>query len=158
MSTASTQAIADTIRDRLIGFTPVVGPDLVALLGSSSSSAGSDGHVFLDQAPNDLPPADKWAILRISWSRGSADGGRLRDGVCECTLYGKGRHTQPDLEDAADVIEQAWRLWIDAGPLVARHVTSRLIVPFDNAPEYVDRERVQIRLLLPFTAAPDFLT
>lgn len=158
MSTASTVAIIDAIRLRLLSYTPLAGPDLLSLLGSSSTSAGSDGHVFIDRAPDDLPRGSKWIVLETSFNRGGADGGLLRSGRCEVTLHGHGRQTQADLEDAADVIEQAWRRWIDTPDvLIARDPTSRLNVPFTNAPDFVDRERVVIRLTLPFVVAPTFL-
>jgi hypothetical protein len=156
MSTASLLGVLQILRTRLLSFSPVSGSSLATLLGSTSSGAGSDGKLYLNQAPQDL--TGFWGILRlIDAPQTGMDGGFLLRCTAELMLYGRPRSQQSAVERMADVAEQAWLNYSYAeisGVIITDRATNRFSVPFE---EPADRELVAIRLLLPFRTTPRFL-
>lgn len=162
MSTASTADIVETIRRHLLTFQPLGGgPSVVDLIGTSGSSAGSDGHIFIDQAPDDLDEDSIWLILAVqTLGPGPADGGGLRRGTLELTAYAYGRSRTRELEVIIDIVEQAWLNWmhVSDGSIIARPPFGRYTPSFEDAPSPIDREQSQVRILLPFVVNPSYLT
>lgn len=156
MSLASTQSILQEIRTRLLTFTPASGSTLATLLGSTTSGSGSDGKLFLNQAPDGI--TGFYGVLRLydEFQQGM-DGGFLLRCQAELILYGRPRAQQGAVERMADVVQQAW-LWFDStqvdGVLIADRTMSRMSIPYEDP---ADRELVAIRLLLPFRVAPQYL-
>lgn len=161
MSTTSTLGVLNIIRTRLLTYVPENGTTLAMLLGSTSSGAGSDGKLYLDQAPDNL--TGYYGVLRLLEApTGGFNGGKMLRGLIECHLYGKPRtpQTVTALHRMADVVTLAWQRYLytentDANCVIARDVESRVVVFFE-AP--ADRELVLCRLLLPFATVPQFLT
>lgn len=159
MSTASWTGVQHIIRNRLLTFTPDGGgPTLRTLIGSTASGSGSDGKLFLNQAPDDL--TGFWGVLRvIDAPVQGGDGGFMIKATAELILYGLSRKTQAQVEAMADTVMQAWRKWAygeAGGTIVSSEITSRFVIPYASDP--ADREVVAIRLLLPFRCTPIFLT
>lgn len=157
MSTTSTLGVLNIIRSRLLTFVPASGSTLAVLLGSTASGAGSDGKLYLNQAPDDV--TGFWAVLRlIDAPPLGFDGGFLLKATCELILYGRPRSQQSAVERMADRVQEAWLNWSyteTGGHVSALDIASRISVPYA---EPADRELVAIRLLLPFRCAPQFLT
>lgn len=153
----------DDIRTRLLTFESMDTnrPTLAELVGASSSYAGSDGQVFLRQAPSDLDPDTMWIVLRLLDQRGrQVDGGLVDQGVVEFEAYGHGPAFADDVEMAASLAEEAWLYWIQTGSdiIIARKPYGRIDVPYSNAQNPGDRDLNRIRILLPFLVAPQYLT
>lgn len=157
MSTATTLAVLREIRSRLLTFAPMGGgATLATLLGSTASGSGSDGKLFLNQAPDSI--SGFWAVLRlVDLPQQGFDGGFLLKGQAELILYGRPRRLQSDVERMADLVVEAWLSWMytASGHISAMDITSRFTIDYE-AP--ADRELVAVRLLLPFRCAPTFLT
>jgi hypothetical protein len=159
MSTASWTGVQLIIRNRLLTFTPEGGgPTLRTLIGSTASGSGSDGKLYLNQAPDDL--TGFWGVFRvIDAPVQGADGGFMIRATAELILYGLTRKTQAQVEAMADTIMQAWNNWSyveEGGTIIASKITSRFPIPYVSDP--ADREVVAIRMLLPFRCTPIFLT
>jgi hypothetical protein len=156
MSTSSWSGVLQIVRNRLLTFTPASGSTLATLLGSTSSGSGSDGKLFVGQAPDNLTGA--WGIIRIiDAPQQGFDGGFMIRATAELMLYQQGRRNQAAVERMADVATQAWLDWIysENGAVIAsERVASRFTVPYE---EPADRELVAVRLLLPFRCVPQFL-
>lgn len=162
MSTATTLAILREIRTRLLTFAPGGGgATLATLLGSTATGSGSDGKLFLNQAPDSFASTGSgafWAVLRlVDLPQQGFDGGFLLKGQAELILYGRPRRLQSDVERMADLVVEAWLNWMytASGHISAMDITSRFTIDYE-AP--ADRELVAVRLLLPFRCAPTFLT
>lgn len=158
MSTASWTGVLAIIRHRLLTFTPTGGGTTLATrIGSTTSGSGSDGKLFLDQAPEGI--TGFWGILRIIDAPISGfDGGFLIHATAELILYGRPRKQQASVESMADVITEAWHDYLyseTGGHISAQDVTNRFTIPYT---EPADRELVAVRLLLPFRCSPIFLT
>lgn len=158
MTTASTSAVLNTIRSRLLTFVPSGGSSLATLLGSTTSGAGSDGKLYLNQAPDSV--TGFYAVLRlIDAPQVGLDGGFMIRGACELMLYGRPRSQQSAVERMADNVVAAWRDWVyteaTGNCIASRDVASRLVVPYL---EPADRDLVAVRLVLNFMTAPSFLT
>lgn len=158
MSTASWTGVLKIIRNRLLTFDPSAGGGTLATrLGSTSTGSGSDGKLFLNQAPDDV--TSFWAVLRIIDALPSGtDGGFMIKATAELILYGRPRAKMATVEAMADVVMEAWRRWSydeTGGHLSAMTITNRNTIPYT---EPADRELCAVRLLLPFRCAPIFLT
>lgn len=158
MSVASLVSIEQTIRTRLLTFTPLSGTTLATLIGSTTGGAGSSGKLYLSQAPDDV--TGFYGVMRlIDMPQQGLDGGFMVRGLLELILYGRPRSQQSAVERMADIVTEAWNHYryteATGRCLVARDVTNRATIPYE-AP--ADRELVAVRLLLPFMATPSFLT
>lgn len=158
MSVVSTVSMLQTIRTRLLTFTPLGGVTLATLIGSTTSGAGSSGKLYLDQPPDDV--TGFYGVMRvIDLPQQGLDGGFMVKGTLELMLYGRPRSQGSAVNRLADVATEAWnnyRYTESTGRcLVARDVTNRATITYE-AP--ADRELVMVRLLLPFMATPSFLT
>lgn len=157
-NTGSWLGVQRLIRTRLLGFTSISGgSSLATLIGSTTSGSGSDGKIFLNQAPDDV--TGFWAILRvIDDPKDGADGRLMIRATAELQLFGRPRRVQAQVEAMADLVEEAWMNFshteID-GHLSAMGVSNRFAVPYESDP--ADRELVQVRLLLYFRCVPQFL-
>jgi hypothetical protein len=156
MSTATTLAVLREIRNRLLTFAPMGGgATLKVLIGSTTSGSGSDGKLFLNQAPDNI--SGFWGILRlIDFPQTGFDGGFLIRGQAELILYGRPRKVQSDVERMADLVTEAWLHWATnaSGHISATAIQSRFAIPYE---EPADRELVAVRLVLPFRCIPSFL-
>jgi hypothetical protein len=157
MTTATMTAVLNTIKSHLLSFTSAGGGSTLAtLLGSTTSGSGSDGKLFLNQAPDNL--TGFWAILKIQDApQQGFDGGMMIRGQAELIFYAQGRRNQAAIERMADLVTEAWHLWAyDAsGHISAMHITSRFPIPYLDP---ADRELIAVRLLLPFRCVPTFLS
>lgn len=158
MSTTSWTGVLQIVRSRLLTFAPTGGgTTLKVRLGSTSTGSGSDGKLFLDQAPDNL--TGLWAVLRIIDAPIQGfDGGFLIKATAELIVYGHPRKLASSVRACADVAIEAWHDWLyteTGGVIVASDVTNRFTIPYA---EPADRELVAERLLLPFRVAPIFLT
>jgi hypothetical protein len=158
MSVVSTTSLERTARTRLLTFVPSSASTLATLLGSTASGAGSDGKLYLNQAPDDV--TGFWGVMRlIDYSQQGTDGGFMVRGALEVMLYGRPRSQQSAVERMADVVTEAWNHYsyteATGRCLVARDVSNRATVPY-QAP--ADRDLVAVRQLLLFMATPSFLT
>lgn len=151
--------VLQAIRTRLLTYQPPASASTLAvLLGSTSVGAGSDGKLFLNQAPDSI--SGFWAILRlIDAPQTGLDGGFMIRATCELQFFAQGRKNQAAVERMADTALQAWTGWLDTDAagncIAARDITNRFAVPYEDP---ADRELVQIRMLLPFMTTPAFLT
>ena len=158
MSVASTVSMLQTVRTRLLTFTPAATSTLATLLGSTTSGAGSDGKLYLDQPPDDV--TGFYGVLRLlDLPQQGLDGGFMVQGLLEAHFFGRPRSQASAVKRLGDVTVEAWnhyRYTESTGRcLIARDVTHRSTITFE-AP--TDRELVVERLLLPFMATPSFLT
>lgn len=158
MSTASWTGVKQLIRTRLLTFTPTGGGTTLATrLGSTTSGSGSNGKLFLDQAPDDV--TGLWAVLRIINAPITGfDGGFMIKADAELILYGRPRKMAAEVEAAADVCMEAWHDYLyteSGGHFSTLDVTNRFTIPYV---EPADRELHAVRLVLPFRCTPIFLT
>lgn len=156
MSTSSLTGVLQIIRTRLLSFAPATGSTLATQLGSTASGAGSDGKLYLNQAPDNI--TGFWGVLRlINAPQEGMDGGLMLRCEAELILYAQGRTNQSAVERMADTVEQAW-LWYGYaevnGTIIAGKITNRFPIPYQPP---ADRELVAIRLVLPFRTTPQFL-
>lgn len=159
MATTSTTSILQTIRSRLLTFVPSGSSTLATLLGSTSSGAGSDGKLYLVQAPDNI--TGFYGVMRVlDMPQEGLDGGAMVRGMVELILYGRPRSQQSAVERMADVATEAWTNWlyteVTGNCIAARDVDNRISMPPFGEP--ADRELVAVRLLLRFMATPSFLT
>lgn len=158
MSTASWTGVELIVRSRLLTFSPTGGGSTLAVrLGSTASGSGSDGKLFLEQAPDNL--TGLWAVLRtIDAPTTGFDGGFMKKGTFELIVYGKPRNQMASVKACVDVVEEAWHnyLYTEAGGHIsALDPSNRFSIPY-AAP--ADRELVATRILLPFRCTPIFLS
>jgi hypothetical protein len=158
MSTASWTGVLQIIRNRLLTFAPSGGGTTLAVrLGSTSTGSGSDGKLYLNQAPDDT--TGLWAVLRVVDAPVTGfDGGHMIRGLAEVIVYGRPRRMQATVEGCADVICEAWHDYLyseSGGHLSTTDPESRFPITYQ---EPADRELVAVRLLLPFRVTPIFLT
>lgn len=157
-STASWTGILQLVRTRLLSFVSVSGGQTLATrLGSTASGSGSDGKLFLDQAPDDV--TGFWAVLRLlDAPRDGADGRLMIKGTFELQLFAHARKNAAAVRAMADLVEEAWHGYVYTevdGHLSAMGVQNRFPVPYEADPAL--RELVQIRMLLDFRCTPQFL-
>lgn len=152
MSTTSQLATLQAIRTRLLTFS---GGVVASALGTLAG-AGSDGKLYIDQAPD--PVSYPYGVLRIvDWRSQGDDGGFARRMQVELQLVARPRAQATALKAIADHCERALRAWSDvsAGPIVATQGLSRATVVFE---EPADRDVVLERLLIPLYVHPQVLT
>jgi hypothetical protein len=127
MSLASMTGALREIRTRLLTFTPEADSTLATLLGSTASGSGSDGKLFLNQAPDDV--TGFWGVLRlIDAPQQGMDGGFLFRCTAELILYTRGRKYHATVERMADVVQQAWLYYSSTqvgGVLIADRTMNR---------------------------------
>jgi hypothetical protein len=160
MSTTSWVGVQQIIRTRLLTFVPTGGgTTLKVRLGSTVTGSGSDGKLFLNQAPDSVLSSGLWAVLRIiDAPLAGMDGGLMIRATAELMIYGRPRSSQSSVESCGDVIYEAWhnyRHGESGGVIIASDITNRFMIPYR---EPADRDLVALRLLLPFRCAPIFLT
>jgi hypothetical protein len=147
------------IRNRLLTFAPTGGGTTLAVrLGSTASGSGSDGKLFLNQAPDSL--TGLWAVLRVVDAPITGfDGGFLLRATAELIVYGRPRSAMASVEACVDVAVEAWHGWAygeAGGHISATDPTNRFPIPYQSDP--ADRELCAVRVLLPFRCTPIFLT
>jgi hypothetical protein len=159
MSTASWTGVLQIIRNRLLTFTPTGGGTTLATrLGSTSTGSGSDGKLFIDQAPDTV--TGLWAVLHVIDAPESGfDGGFLIRAQVELMIYGRPRSSQATVKSCADVVAEAWHAFYysEAGGHVSgTGVLNRSTIPYTSDP--ADRDLVAVRLVLGVRCTPIFLT
>ncbi len=156
MSSDTTSGIEDTLRTRLLTFSPLSGADLPTTLGTATSGAGSDGKLYWDAAPDNEGP--RWGILRLMNRRSRTDGQEGEQAEFEVTLFGRPRSQKATLELCADLCDQALLRFKDSsgGGLVGIWGRMRSTMPPFNGP--ADAEVVQIRLVYTVYILPAYLT
>jgi hypothetical protein len=159
-STASWTGILQLARTRLLTFVSISGgSSLATRLGATASGSGSDGKLFLDQAPDSVTSSGFWGILRtIDEPPDGADGGLMLKGAFELQLFARGRTNAAAMRGMADLCVEAWHGWVHTevgGHISSMGVTNRFMVPYESDP--ADRELVQVRMLLAFRCTPMFL-
>lgn len=155
MSTASSVAILQAIRTRLLTFTPQTGSTLAVLLGTLTG-AGSDGKLYLNAAPDTV--TYPYGVLRLIGRDPDGDDGRfLQKPIAELHFYHRPRSNTAACEALADRVEEAWHHWVaTTGDIIsARAIEGRVTITFSDP---ADRELVCVRMLLPFRVAPSYLT
>ena len=158
MSVATYANIEQSIRTRLLTFTPSSGSTLAVLLGSTTSGAGSSGKLYLDQPPDDV--TGFYGVMRfVDLPVVGADGGGMVKGICEVILYGRPRSQGAAMKRMGSVVLEAWKDFSDttagsARCLYARDVTNAALIPYTDPN---DRELLAWRALLPFMVTPSFL-
>lgn len=148
MSTASTDAIATTLRTHLLTFEPA--PDA----GTLGDVLGE--RLYRDAAPDS--PTYPYGVMRlINRVVDGAYNGDRESMDLEVQLFHRPRRATATLETAADRCDIAMQRYADAsdGLLFSRERTRDTLPPF---PEPADREVVQIRLVYPLVAWPTYLT
>jgi hypothetical protein len=132
------------IRSRLLTFSTGA---LATALGTASG-AGSDGKLYIDQAPDDV--TYPYGTLRVVDRRSEGDdGGFARRLEVEIHLYHRPRNTASTLKAMADLCERALRAWVDvsSGVIVSRLGIARGSLTYE---EPADRELILERLVVPF--------
>lgn len=157
MATGSLDAVAGTIRSRLLTYAPPGGaPTLAERLGTTPTGTGADGKLYLDQIPDDV----EWPVglLSIEGLRTEGDdGGFGIRAQAVLTLRGDQRDQTATIRAMGDVASAAWRHWVDRsadGIIVAQALSARAQIPV-NEPAL--REVVIERLVLPFFCYPAYL-
>lgn len=150
----STTAILVAIRERLLTFTPATGDTLATMLGSTTEGAGSDGKLYLAQAPDGVQ--HPYGLLRlIDLIPQGEDGRYMLRGVTELQFFHRPRRNMALCESYADRASEAWLRWVSpTDGLSALRVEGRATITYT---EPADRELVQVRLLLPFRSTPAYL-
>lgn len=158
-NTDSEDRILKTVRTRLLTFVPVAAHPvggtntLRQRLGTTASGAGSDGKLYISQAPD--PALYPYGLLRWLPGRTAGDDGGFQTRLqAELMLYHYERKNEPIISAMMDVAAQAWRDYVATATddtIVAQRITVRGIVPYE-AP--ADRELVCGRMLLPMYATP----
>ena len=154
MSLDSTTEVLQAVRTRLLTFTPASGSTLATLLGTHAG-AGSDGKLYLYQAPDNV--THPYGVLRVIGRDPDGDDGQfLKKPLLELHFYHRPRAQQAACEALADRAEEAWTHWLSSSDVIsARGVESRATITYDDP---ADRELVCVRMLLKARVAPDFLT
>lgn len=157
MSVASLAAIEQTIRTRLLTFVPSSGTALATLLGATTSGAGADGKLYVDQPAEDV--TGFYGVLRlIDVPVAGFDGGSMIRGQAELVLYGRPRTQGRAVKLMGAVVLEAWQGFEYTEPsgrcLVARDASNAQMLFFQDP---ADRDLVAFRVLLPFMATPTFL-
>jgi hypothetical protein len=133
---------------------------LAAMLGTATG-AGSDGKLYLDEAPDGM--AKPYGVMRLIDKRPQGDDGRyLSRGFVEVIFYDhdrSGHSTTPKqfVNACADRVEEAWLRWEASGTdqtLRAGPIESRFTIPYTDP---VDRSLKAVRLLLGFHVVPGHL-
>jgi hypothetical protein len=160
-STASWSAIEQLIRTRILTFVSVSGgADFATRIGSTASGSGSDGKLFIDQAPDSVLSSGSWAILRIlDAPPNGADGRLMIKGTAELMIHARPRKAAAEVKAMATLVQEAWRGY--AYTEVGGHFSAMGSVPAPGMIPYTsdpaDRELVTYRLLLEFRCTPQFL-
>lgn len=152
MATTSQLATLQAIRTRLLSFSGGV----VATALGTLSGAGSDGKLYIDQAPDNVTVP--YGVLRIADWRSEGDDGQFARRVeVELQLLTRPRTNASALKGIADHCERAMRAWRDvsSGVLCARQGLTRATVLYE---EPADREVVLERLLIPLYVHPTYTT
>jgi hypothetical protein len=158
MSTASWTGVELIARSRLLTFSPTGGGTTLAVrLGSTSSGSGSDGKLYLNQAPDSL--TGLWAVFRIIDAPNIGfDGGFMIKATAELICYGRPRNQMAAVEACVDVCCEAWHDYHyqeSGGHFSSMGPTNRFPIPYADP---ADRELCAVRVLLPFRVTPIFLT
>lgn len=152
MTTSSQLATLQLIRRRLLSFS---GGVVTTALGTLSG-AGSDGKLYIDQAPDTV--TYPYGVLRIAdWRSEGDDGQFARRVVVELQLVTRPRSNASAIKSIADNCERAMRAWrdVDSGAVWTQQGMTRATVTYE---EPADREVVMERLLIPLGVHPTLTT
>ena len=143
------------IRTRLLTFVPMVGATLAVRLGTLASS-GSDGKLYLMEAPENV--TFPYAVMKPYGTGLSREDGKFSgQKQIEIQIYHTPRDMEATIRAMGDVIEQAWRHWVDGGNGVvfATGKPERQTIKFEPP---ADREMIAERLVLSYVSYPLYLT
>lgn len=152
MATTSQLATLQAVRTRLLTWNS----NAIKTALGTLSGAGSDGKLYIDQAPDSV--TYPYGVLRMAdWREQGDDGGFARRCEVELHLVTRPRTNASALKTIADHCERALRAWVDvsAGAIVARRGLTRGTVLYE---EPADREVVLERLLIPLYVHPTYHT
>lgn len=144
MTTTSSLATLQTIRAHLLAWNT----NAVQTAIGTASGAGSDGKLYIDQAPDAV--SFPYGVLRIlDRSQLGDDGGYAFRLEVELHLYHRPRVQLSALRGIADLCERALRGYRDltAGVIVSRNGLTRATILYE---EPADRDLVCERLVCPF--------
>ena len=148
MSTASTTATWQEIRDRVLDFAP---PG-----GGSTLRTSLTGGLHFGHAPDNV--TYPYGVLRFTASREGEDGDHREVLLAELMLYNRPRAVGLKVIEAfADLADQALYKWVsttDGGPMFSGPRTRATLPVF---PEPADRDIAAIRLLYRIVAWPKWL-
>lgn len=151
MSSATTEAVYDTIRTRLFGFDREGGGATPVPLSSALT-----GGLYIVQPPDNV--VYPYGVMRLQGRETSGDYNGDRETMeCEVLLFDRHRGDQMTLENIAD--------WCDEALLRYKNVANGLMFTRsrqrDSLPPGInptDHEVVGIRLVYPFVVWPQYLT
>lgn len=146
LDTNSTADVLELVRDRILNFAPIVGDPLETAI---------DGRLYQVQAPDNS--AFPHGVMRFINRVGNGDA-RRENVDLEVMLFDRPRTRAKNLEDVADLFDQAMVGWVasSSGLVFSRGTRSRDTLPPFADP--ADREVVQIRLIYPLTMYVNYLT
>ncbi len=149
MSTASTVALFELLRDRILGFTTPDGYAVASELGS-----GKDGRLYYAQAPDDV--ATPYAVGRLINRQVTLQGSRERSDF-EVMLFDRPRSRQPIAEELADWIKGSLNGFRShaSGFVMLNPPSSDSLEPI---PSPGDSSLVQIRIVAEVISYPRYLT
>lgn len=146
-ATASTAALYQAVRSRILIFVPFNGTALSTVLGE---------RLWIVQAPDDA--AFPYGTMRFinTNALGEYNGDKLVMDL-EVMLYDTPRSHQAALEGYADIADQSLLRWSDASSgLIFTRERSRYSLPVFPPP--ADREVCGVRLVYPLSVWPTFIT
>lgn len=157
----TTNEMLDVIRTHLLTFDhPTLGT--VASRLGTSTAAGSDGNLFIDEVPPTLPDDAVWACMYTNDDmRGNADGGMLREQVIEVQVASHDPSNRSIINECLDIITEAWNNWIHVQSgitIIAREAHGRMTMPNEDAANPGDRDTALSRILLNFTYGAAYLS
>lgn len=141
-----TATLYGVLADRLLTYQPAGHPTLNTVLG---------GRVYALEPPENA--AFPLATLRLFGRRtGGGDDGAIReDGSIEVQIMARPRSQSPQVDLAADIVEEAWFKWYDADArlMIRRMVSRETLAPFQAAE---NREIVRVRAVWTYTWWPEY--
>lgn len=156
----STAGLLASLRSRLLDFSRLEGETLAEILGSTDTGSGSDGKLYIVQAPDNVTTVSpsRWGVMALKNRRTGGTEQSARDLIeLEVMLFARPRSQQAAMEEAADACDEAMLRYqnLDAD-LVGNWGRLRNTLPVMTEP--ADREVVQIRLMYTLVVYPDHLT
>lgn len=148
MSTASSTATWQEIRDRILDFPPPA--------GGSTLRTSLTGGLHVGSAPDDV--TYPYGVMRVTANREGEDGDHREVLFVELMLYNRPRLKGLKVVEAfADLADQALYKWVsttDGGPMFTGPRTRTTLPVF---PDPADRDIAAVRLLYRVVAWPKWL-
>lgn len=144
--TDSTNAIIKTISDMLLSWANAEG---------KRASQVIEDRMYQVRAPNNV--TFPYATVRLATRNDGKYHGMRLDGMLEVQVYGRPWSQQKDVNDVADLFDQAMVSTVENGHgLIFCHGWQRDALPPGGSP--VDSETVTIRLVYTLAIWPEYLT